>query len=133
MLDILVATIVFTTMAFRIAKTVRRESAILREFGQSRSLAFLVFLFPLGPFIYLLTVYRLGWIIAVVAAAACYLPSFIVAKRQLHVFDRAGTDRVRAAQGAATQALGTAIGGLVYTGVLFAFAIFRVMREAAVV
>lgn len=132
MLDILLATIVFTTMAFRIAKTVRRESTILREFGQSRSLAFLVFLFPLGPLIYLLTVYRLGWIVAIVAAAACYVPSLIVAKRQLSSFDRAGTDRVKAAQSAATQALGTAIGGLVYTGVLLAFTLFRVTREAAV-
>lgn len=131
MLD-LIATIVFATMAYRIAVTVRRESAILREFGQAKSLAFLALLFPLGPFIYLVSVYRLGWIIAVVAAAACYVPSLIVAKRQLHVFDRAGTDRVRAAQSAATQALGTAIGGLVYTGVLLAFTLFRVMREAAV-
>jgi small-conductance mechanosensitive channel len=115
--------IVFGVMAVDIAREVKRESAIFLEFARSRSLALVVLLFPLGPIVYLVTGYTLGsgntlgWLTAVVATAACYLPGLVVARRVLFVFKRAGTDRVKAAQNAATRAFGAAIAGLVYAAV----------------
>jgi len=125
MLDI-VLTIAFGAMAIRIARAVKRESAIFREFNQPLSLALVVFLFPFGPIVYPLTVFRLGWLVAVVASVACYLPGLIVAKRGLFAFDRAGTDRVGAAQSVTTEAFGTAIAGLVYVAVLLVFTLIPV-------
>jgi Ca2+/Na+ antiporter len=111
----------FGVMAVRIAQSVRRESAIYREFNQSQSLGYLVFLFPLGPALFLTTIFRLGWVVALVLVLACYLPSFLVARRHLSIFERAGTDRVKGAESAASQAYGTAIVGFIYAGLLLAF------------
>ena len=113
--------VVFGVMAVRIARTVQAESAIFREFRQSRSIAALVFLFPLGPLVFMLGTYRLGWLIAVVLAAACYVPGLMVARGCVAAFERAGTDRVRPARNAVSQAFGTALAGLLYTGVLLVF------------
>lgn len=105
-------------MAFRIVTAVKRESEIFREFNQSKSFGWLSLLFPLGPVIYLTTVYRLGWLPAVMLAICCYMPALVTAKKIISVFDRAGTDRVRNAQNAATQTFGTAVAGLIYTAAL---------------
>ena len=122
MLDLL-PILFFLAMAWRIARAVLRESAIFREFGQPRSLATLVLLFPLGPVAYLAAVLRLGWVPALIVAAACYLPALIAARRCLRAFDSAGTDRVRAAREAATEAFGTAMGGLIYVAVMLGFSL----------
>lgn len=117
--------IFFCIMAFHIAKTARRETPIFREFNQSGALVFLVLLYPLGPVIYITTVYRLGWLVALLATVACYLPALFVARKHLSVFERAGTDRVKGAQSASSQAYGTAIIGLIYAGILLAFALIN--------
>src|SRR5262245_13711650 len=113
--------IVFVAMAVRIARTVHAESAIFREFNQSRSIAALVFLFPLGPLVLLLGTSRLGWLVAVVLATACYLPALVAARRRVAAFDRAGTDRVHPAKNAASQAFGTALVGLLYVALVLVF------------
>lgn len=117
----LILIIAFTVMAVRTARTVLRETAIFREFNQSRALGVLVLLFPLGPIVYFATAFRLGWIIAIVGAASCYLPALIAAKHRMHAFERAGTDRVKTAHEAATQAFGTALVGLIYCGIILTF------------
>jgi hypothetical protein len=111
----------FGVMAIRIARAVWREAPIYREFSLSPSLGFLVLLFPLGPVLAFTTTFRLGWLVALVLVAACYLPSFLVARRHLAFFERASTDRVKAAESAASQAYGTAIVGFIYTGLLVLF------------
>jgi hypothetical protein len=113
--------IAFGVMAVRIARAVYTESAIFLEFKQSRSIAALVFLFPLGPIVLLLGSFRLGWLVAIVLAAACYLPGLVVAKRRLAAFERAGTDRVHPARSAVSQAFGTALAGLLYVAVALCF------------
>lgn len=101
----------FGLMAARIAQSVRRESAIFREFNQSQSLRYVVLLFPLGPILSLTTTFRLDWWVALMLVLGCYLPGFMVARRHLSIFERAGTDRVKGAESAASQAYGTAIVG----------------------
>lgn len=119
MLDI-VLFITFAVMAFRVAKSVRNESAIFIEFEQPRTIGWLAFLFPLGPIVYFALVYRIGWLPSIVLMAACYLPSLISARKRIAVFERAGTDRVNKAKDASFQAYGTSIAGLVYTAVILA-------------
>lgn len=111
----------FGFMAARIARVVWREAPIYREFNQSRSLGYLVLLFPLGPVLALTATARLGWLFAALLVIACYLPGFIAARRHLSFFERAGTDRIKSAESAASQAYGTAIVGFVYTGLLLVF------------
>jgi hypothetical protein len=112
MLDLLLL-IVFVVMAIRIVMSVLRNSTIFAEFQQSMALALLAPLFPIGPLVLLLL---RGHSIpfAVTAASACYIPALVLARRQLRVFEHAGTDRVKEAMSAAYQALGTAIAGLIY-------------------
>lgn len=120
MLDF-VLLVFFGVMAVRIARLVWREAAIYREFNQSLSLGYLVLLFPLGPILALTTTLRLGWLVALVLVLGCYLPAFIAARRRLSFFERAGTDRVKSAESAASQAYGTAIVGFIYTSLLLIF------------
>ena len=122
--------IAFGVMAIRIARAVHAESAIFREFKQSRSIGALVFLFPLGPLVLLIGSFRLGWLVAGVLATACYVPALLVAKRRLAVFERAGTDRVHSARTAVSQAFGTALAGLLYVAVFLIFLIGRIILES---
>ena len=118
MIDV-VFLILFFVMAVRVAISVYRESAIFREFKQSRALGVFVFLFPLGPVALIAGVGRLGAVVAFALAAACYIPGLMMARRVGYALERAGTDRVKRARSAASQALGTAIIGLLYVAVLF--------------
>ncbi len=117
--------IVFGVMAVRIARIVHVESAVFLEFKQSRSIAALVFLFPLGPLVLFLGPFRLGWLVAVVLATACYLPALVVARRRVAAFERAGTDRAHPAKSAASQAFGTALAGLIYVAVVLLLFLVR--------
>jgi len=121
--------IVFIVMAVRIARIVRAESPIFLEFKQSRSIAALVFLFPIGPLVLNLGTFRLGWLVAIVLAAACYLPGLLVARERIAAFERAGTDRVHPAKNAASQAFGTALVGLIYVAVALAFTLVRASQS----
>ena len=106
--------ILFCVMAVRIALSVFRESAILREFNQSRVLAGVVFLFPLGSLVLLAGVARWGVFVAFPLAAACYIPGLMVAHRLSIALERTGTDRVKGIRNVASQAFGTALVGLAY-------------------
>lgn len=117
MIDIIIF-VTFSVMAFRIAKSVRNESAIFIEFEQPKIIGWLVLLFPLGPIVYLTLLYRVGWLPSLLLMTICYLPSFLVSKKCISVFDCAGTDGVDKAKDAAMQAYGTSIAGLVYTAVI---------------
>jgi hypothetical protein len=120
MIDIALV-IVFAVIAVRIARIVHAESAVFLEFKQSRSIAALVFLFPLGPLVLLLGTFRLGWLVAIVLATACFLPGLVVARQRVDAFERAGTDRVHPAKNAASRAFGTALAGLLYVAVVLVF------------
>ena len=105
----------FGVMAWRISTAIRRESHIFAEFNQPRSLAFLVLLFPLGPLVLFFA--ALLPLLAWPLAAACFVPALVVSRQRIYVFERAGTDRVRAARTASSHAFGTSILGLSYIAI----------------
>jgi hypothetical protein len=119
MLDI-IAFSIFTAMAYRIVAAVRRESAIFAEFKQSTAVAYTALLFPLGPVVMLLMGLRAP-LIGIFLCAACYLPSLVLARRITAGFDLAGSDRIKGANAAAWEALGTAVGGLAYAALPLVF------------
>ncbi len=119
MLDI-VLVIFFGFMAYRVASAVRRESPIFLEFHQSRALGVTVFLFPLAPIATLFLVAR-SPLLALIAGLACYLPSLLIAHRITGALERAGTDRVKEARAAASQAFGIALIGLIYAVGVFLY------------
>ena len=111
--------ILFIVMSYRVASGVIREAVVLREFNQSRTLAFVVLLFPLGPVILLAGSYFLPFPIAYIAAAACYVPALAFSHLYGRALETAGTDRVQKAQASISQAFGTALVGIIYVGVHF--------------
>jgi hypothetical protein len=111
----------FGIMALRISKVIRAEARVLAEFGQSRALATLVWLFPLGPYVALFGSFYTPFPVAFIAAAGCYLPALLVARRQSQALETSGTDRVRVARAAITEAFGTALAGVIFLAVGFAF------------
>ena len=115
--------ILFCVMAYRIATGIFRESKIFEEFKQPRTLVFLVMLFPFGSLVMFVGIARLPFYLAYFGAAACFVPALITAHRLGLAFEVAGTDRVKDAKKAVTQAFGTAIAGLIYVTLNFIFAI----------
>lgn len=110
----------FSVMTYRICTGVYREAEIFREFRQSKLLAHVALLFPLAPLVMFSGPSRLGYPVAYVVAAGCYIPAFLVASRCGRALDVAGTDRVQRAQDSVSQANGTALLGLAYIGVTVA-------------
>lgn len=107
----------FIFVAVRVVKAVRGESAIFKEFAQPITLAFLVFLLPVGPIALLVLPHRVGWLPAAVLGAACYLPALISSRRLVSAFDRSGTDRTAVALKTAHEAFGAALVGIIYVSV----------------
>ena len=110
----IVLVIYFVVAAARITAAVGKEADIFREFNQSNLFGRLVWLFPLGIFVILVGPFFVPVFVAVAVSVACYVPAMIAARRCNASFERAGTDRVRQAQTAATQTVGNAIAGLVF-------------------
>jgi hypothetical protein len=111
MLDVILL-IVFTVVSCNLAPALLRQSAVLAEFGRSRSLVYAVALFPLGPAMLLLSP-ALG-IAALVVALGCYVPALVIARGQERVLQRAGTDRVNPVRAAIERSFGAALAGLIY-------------------
>ncbi len=122
MLDI-VLIIVFSVMAYRIATSIHRESMIFREFKLSRTLALAAMLFPFGPIGLFAGSVGLVFPLAYIGAAACYVPALLIARRLGNALEKAGTDRVKGAQTAISQAFGTALAGLIYVALHLVFVI----------
>jgi len=116
--------IFFSVMAYQVASIVVRESAIFREFGQSRLLGASALLFPFGPFMWLI-VPRLSvpTLLGASVVFLCYLPAIILARRSARVFESAGTDRVRRAQEATTKAQLAGFIGFIYIAIVVAYAL----------
>jgi hypothetical protein len=115
--------IFFSVMAYRIATAINRETKIFREFQQPRTLALLAMLFPFGPLVLLIGLSRLPFPLAFIGAAACYIPALYIARRLGLAFERAGTDRVKAAQDAISQAVSTSFVGLIYVSIYMVFSV----------
>ena len=115
------AFIFFSVMSYRIFRAVQHEAPILGEFKQPQTLTILVLLYPLGPIVLLAGSVLMPFPVAHLAAASCYVPAFLAARRQTLALETAGTDRVRNAQAAISQAFGIALAGICYVAVALAF------------
>lgn len=114
-----VLVVAFGVMAYRIASAIRREAAIFTEFKQPMTLRWVVLLFPLGPLVLLTAATRFPFALAFVAAGCCYVPALLIARRQSRAFETAGTDRVKGAQAAISEAIGMGLAGLAYVAAVF--------------
>lgn len=114
--------IVLLYVAVKTVASIRSNSDIFIEYGQSRILSGLVLLYPVGPILLLLgrEIYPS---VLFSLAYMCYLPSLVVAIRQNRVFDCAGTDRVNGAKSSLSLATTGSIIGLLYISVIVVLAI----------
>ena len=115
---ILVVTVVFGVIALRVARSVLKDAAVYREFQQTKSLALVVFLYPLGPPLLFAGPARVGWLLSVLVAIGCYLPGLFISMRNRRAFERAGWDRAVSALHSTSVASATAVGGLVYVALV---------------
>lgn len=116
----LVAIVFFVLMSYRSMTGLSRESAILKEFGQTQGIKYTSLLFPLGPMILLAGTTRLAFPVAYLIAIACYIPGLLVARNCSRVLEVAGTDKVQAAQESVRRVLDAALLGVAYVIVTFA-------------
>lgn len=126
MISIVLFIVIFLSFVFIAIKSfviIKGSSPIFAEFGLSKILLALVFFYPLGPLILLISGGVVTRIIVFIIAILCYLPSLLIASRQNNVFERAGTDRVFAAQRSLSYASTGAIVGLLYTTIVIIFSV----------
>ena len=127
MIDVAVF-VLMAVMAFRINRAVSRESATFEQFNQSKSLAPASLLYPVAPLVMFAGMFLLGSIVALLAAAMCFLPGLILGRNRMRAFERTGTDRTDGALAASTQAFGTAMVGLLYVALVGIFAVVGLTR-----
>ena len=115
--------IVLLVLGARAFLALRRESAVLAEFGQSSQLGWLALLYPLGPVALLIGPRLLPQIVLFAIVAAFYAYALVVASRQRNALECSGTDRVKDALSATSSASLGAIVGLIYIALagIFAF------------
>ena len=113
--------VVFVVVSYRLVRAMARESVIRKEFGLSSLLPIMVWLFPVGAALVLIApALAVSSSIGFVAAAAMYVPAFVLARRQERLLQVAGTDRVKEMRRTAEQAFGWALCGLIYVVAVWA-------------
>jgi hypothetical protein len=105
-----------------------RESAAFEQFQQPKSLGPVSLLYPVAPLVMLIGTWIVGSLVAVILAAACFIPGLIISRNRMRAFERSGTDRTDRALAISTQAFGTALGGLLYIAVAATFVAISIMR-----
>jgi hypothetical protein len=113
MLEIL-ALAYMTLAALRSTGFLRRNTALLREFGASTAWIPLVYLFPLGPAILLFLPMMIGLVPAAALALACYAPVLCLLPPARKRIEQSGTDRTRDLGEALGTVFITGAGGAVY-------------------
>lgn len=104
----------FGGMALRISKILQSEAITLEIYEVPRTMQFLVFLFPAGPVLLLHGTVYVPFSLGALGALLCYLPTMLLARKQAHRLQTAGTDRVARAENAISEALGVALAGVVF-------------------
>ena len=118
-----VVLVAFVVISFLLVKAISRESSIRKEFGISNSLLPAVALFPLGPALVLIApAIAAPWSILYAAAAAMYIPAFMLSRRQERLLQVAGTNRVNDALRTVERVFGAALCGLIYVAAVSALA-----------
>ena len=121
MLLFIVFTATLFVIAFRVSRAVLREGNIFQEFNASKTLAFLVLLYPVGPIVLFILPIKLGWVLSALLATACYLPAMLASRRLQNIFERSGTDRTKKALSATTLAFGGSLIGVIYVAISAVF------------
>jgi len=118
--------IIFLVVSIWIFLALGRESEILREFKQPPTLRYFVLLIPCGAlFITAGSLLHVPQPISFLAAFACNIPALVLARHVDLALQRAGTDRVKEAQSAVTQAFGTALVGIIYIAIVAVLALIK--------
>lgn len=115
--------ITLLVIALKASKAIRTQSAIFTEFEQSNVLALLVFLYPAGPIIKILGGAYFPAVMVFGLTTICYIPALVIARKQISVFQVAGTDRVRTSKDALTSVVSGAFIGLIYLSVVLVLTI----------
>lgn len=113
MIDIVLSIVLFA-IAVDVLRKARRQSAVFAEYQQSRAALGLALLLPLAPVSLILLPRMLGWLPAIVIAAACCVPVGVLARIQIKRFEVSGTDKTEEAEEAAQRAVTGSVIGLVY-------------------
>lgn len=113
MLNILLL-IVISVASVRSALALLRSKALFVEFQCPQTVAYLAFLFPLGPVAQLVLSRSLGLLPASAIAVAVFIPGLLAFKRARYIFDRTGTDRTKVVQDSLAVVFITGVGGVVY-------------------
>ena len=122
MLDIALF-ITLLVLSIRAFIALRRESAVLTEFGRSGLLAGVTLLYPLGPVALLASRFSVPYLLSFAIATGLFVFALVLTSRQTEALERAGTDRVRGALKATTLAGTGAVVGIIYVGLAAVFAL----------
>ena len=109
-------------IAYKASKSLNKEPEILNEFGISKILSLLVYIYPLGP-ILLIFGAVIPQIFLYPIVAGCYLPQLILAKKQSLILESVGTNRVKELENGISLAIIGAIIGLIYLGFIIIISI----------
>ena len=113
----ILAFIVVLVFSVKAATAVWSEADIYREYAGGCFIPMVsLAILPLG-FLALLSLSPVfGWVPAVIAAAACFLPALLGFRRRAGIFDRSGTSRTKNALNSARLGVAVSMGSLLYLG-----------------
>lgn len=121
-MDLIAIIVVFGASA-RAGLELWRSRAILAEFGVSRALPVTVALYPLGILGIVVLPFLVGIALSFALAVATLVPGVLLARRAGKTLQRAGTDRTRGAQNAASTLVACGVGAVLYAVLVYAMAL----------
>ena len=121
-MDLIAIIVVFGASA-RAGLELWRSRAILAEFGVSRALPVTVALYPLGILGIVVLPFLVGIALSFAIAVATFVPGVLLARRASKTLQRAGTDRTRGVQDAASTLVACGVGAVLYAVLVYAMAL----------
>lgn len=119
----LIAIIAVFVASGKAGRELWRDRAILSEFGVPKAFTASVALYPLGILGVVILPFLVGMPLSLVLAVVAFAPGLVLSRRATNALQRAGTDRTRRAQDAASIVFACGIGSLLYAAVVYSFAI----------
>ena len=119
----LIAIIVVSVASARAGLELWRSRAILAEFGVPKTLLATVALYPLGILGIVVLPLLMGIALSFALAVGALVPGVLLARRAGQTLQRAGTDRTRGAQDAASTLVACGVGAVLYAVLVYAMAL----------
>ena len=119
----LIAIIVVSVASARAGLELWRSRAILAEFGVPKALLATVALYPLGILGIVVLPLLMGIALSFALAVGALVPGVLLARRAGQTLQRAGTDRTRGAQDAASTLVACGVGAVLYAVLVYAMAL----------